>query len=70
MNVGSPTLWIVAPDGFVRPVPVETGLSDGLMTEFKGGSVQTGDQVVVGVAPQAERDFVSSFVNKVTQGNK
>ncbi len=70
MNVGSPTLWIVAPDGFVRPLPIETGLSDGLMTEVKGGSVQPGDQVVMGVAPHAERDFVSSFVNKVTQGNK
>lgn len=40
-------VWVQ--DGkFVRPVAVETGLSDGVMTEIIGGDVKEGMQIVVG----------------------
>jgi HlyD family secretion protein len=63
----SPTVWVVAADGLVRPVPVKTGLSDGMYTEITGPGLEPGNNVVTSVAPKAERDFVSSFVAKVTQ---
>ena len=67
MDRGSPTIWVVTDDGLVRPVPVQVGLSDGLVTELIGENLKPGIQVVTGVARSAERDFVSSFVDKVTQ---
>ena len=66
MNLGFPVLWMVARDGLVRPIPVEVGLSDGMVTEVLSGNVEPDAPVVTGVVRKAERDFVSSFVVKVT----
>jgi HlyD family secretion protein len=44
------TLWIVADQGLVRPIPVKTGLSDGIMTEVDEGDLCEGTEVVVGEA--------------------
>jgi HlyD family secretion protein len=41
------TLW-VEDSGFVRPIKVRTGLSDGLVTEIVGGDLEEGAAVVVG----------------------
>jgi len=41
-------LWTVTGGGFVRPVDVVVGPSDGTMTEVSGGDVKEGIQVVVG----------------------
>jgi HlyD family secretion protein len=41
------TLW-VEDGGFVRPIKVQTGLSDGLNTEIVGGDIQEGAAVVIG----------------------
>jgi HlyD family secretion protein len=41
------TLW-VEDGGFVRPVKVQTGLTNGLMTEVVGGDIKEGDAVVIG----------------------
>ena len=41
------TLW-VEDGGFVRPVKVQTGLSNGLMTEIVAGEIKEGDAVVIG----------------------
>ena len=60
----SPTVWVVAEDGLVRPVPVKTGLTDGMVTEITGGELEPGDAVVVNVVREAKPDFVSSFVTK------
>lgn len=42
-------LW-VRQNGFVRPIPVRTGLSDGLNTEVAGEGVTEGMEVVIGDA--------------------
>ena len=65
----SPTVWLVAEDGLVRPVSVSTGLSDGMYTELTRGALEPGDAVVVGSVREAEADFVKSFVEKVTNKN-
>jgi len=41
-------LWIMANGGFVRPLEVVVGTSDGTMTEINGSGVKEGMQVVVG----------------------
>jgi HlyD family secretion protein len=41
------TLW-VADAGFVRPLKVKIGMTDGAMTEITGGDVKEGTEVVVG----------------------
>jgi hypothetical protein len=38
-----------------------------MYTEITGPGLEPGNNVVTSVAPKAERDFVSSFVAKVTQ---
>lgn len=66
VDPGAPTLWVIAKDGFVRPVPVKLGLSDGSMTEILGGEVQPGDRVVTAASQKEDFDFVKSFISHVT----
>jgi multidrug efflux pump subunit AcrA (membrane-fusion protein) len=70
VDLGVPTVWVVADDGLVRPIKVQTGLSDGLVTEIKGADLEAGTEVVVKVVREAKADFVSSFVAKVTNIKK
>jgi HlyD family secretion protein len=70
VDLGKPTVWVLAADGLVKPVPVETGLADGLMTEVVGGEIQPGTSVVTHAFLKGEPDFVSSFVSKVVGSNK
>jgi HlyD family secretion protein len=70
VDVGSPTVWRVAADGLLRPVAVKVGQTDGMVTEITGGELEPGDAVVVGAMRQAKADFVSSFINKVTEPKK
>jgi len=65
------TLWVEQGD-FVRPVHVNTGLTDGTMTEIEGKDLSEGLQVVVGeatgeatVAPSTER---SPFTPQIGRG--
>jgi ABC-type multidrug transport system fused ATPase/permease subunit len=44
LEVVEPTVWILAQDGFVRPVKVQVGLSDGMHTEVTGGKLQPADK--------------------------
>ncbi len=67
VDVGTPTVWLVAADGLVRPVPITVGLSDGMVTEVTGGALKPDAAVIVGVQRVAKPDFVSSFINKVTK---
>jgi HlyD family secretion protein len=62
----SPTIWIVADDGLVRPVDVTVGLSDGMMTEITNGELKPGDAVVLHDVHKSQPDFVSSFISHVT----
>jgi HlyD family secretion protein len=52
-------VW-VPEKGFVRPVEVRLGLSDGLQTEVVGGELAEGQQVVVGEELPAEAEGATS----------
>jgi len=64
------TLW-VQDGGFVRPIKVRTGLSDGAMTEIVSGDVQEGAAVVVGEIRQNGGDATTNpFTPQVFGGKK
>jgi HlyD family secretion protein len=65
IKIITPTVWVEASDGFARPINVETGTSDGMVTELRGESLQEGDQIIVGTIRKKKMDFVSSFISKV-----
>jgi HlyD family secretion protein len=67
VKVESPTVWVLADDGLVRPVEVGVGLSDGIVTEITEGELEPGAKVVATVIRRAEQDFVSSFISRVTK---
>jgi HlyD family secretion protein len=68
VEVDEPTVWVLADDGLVRPVPVQTGLTDGMTTEMTAGDLEPGTAVVVNVLRKTKPDFVSSFIDRVTKG--
>lgn len=71
LELDEPMLWVRDVDGLVRPLQVQTGLSDGMVTEVTGDEIVEGLEVVVGRARKAKKDFVSSFVSRVTgKGNE
>jgi HlyD family secretion protein len=49
-------LWILADGGFVRPLEVVVGTSDGTMTEISGSGVREGTQVIVGEEGQGDTE--------------
>ncbi len=63
-------LW-VQDNGFVRPVKVRIGLSDGLMTEIVGGDLPEGASVVVGENRSEGGNGTSNpFAPKMFSGKK
>jgi HlyD family secretion protein len=46
---GMPKVWILTPEGFLRPVTVRLGISDDQFTELIGDGLQEGQEVVTGV---------------------
>jgi HlyD family secretion protein len=66
VDLKSPTVWVLADDGRVRPAPVKIGLSDGMVSEILGGELEPGDAVVIHDVRQSQPDFVSSFISHVT----
>jgi HlyD family secretion protein len=70
VEVQDPTVWVLAEDGFVRPVKVQVGLSDGIHSEVTGGELQPADPVVINVQHKAKPDFVSGFISKITKREK
>jgi HlyD family secretion protein len=74
-------LWVEANGGFVRPLEVVVGASDGTMTEISGSGVKEGMQVIVGEEggdtegqdneTAAEGDKTSNpFLPKLPKGSK
>ncbi len=64
------TLWSEE-NGFVRPILVETGISDGAMTEIVRGQVGEGTLVVVGEAMQDRGEGTTNpFTPKVFGGRR
>ncbi|NGZ59618.1 MAG: efflux RND transporter periplasmic adaptor subunit [Nitrospira sp. LK265] len=52
----SKTIWRQVEDGDLAPLPIQTGISDGVTTEILSDSLQEGDLVVVGIEqPFGER---------------
>jgi len=49
-------LWIEANGGFVRPLEVVVGVSDGTMTEIGGSGVKEGMQVILGEEGQGDTE--------------
>jgi HlyD family secretion protein len=47
-------LWVQADGGFVRPLEVVVGPSDGIVTEISGSGVNQGMQVIVGEEGQGD----------------
>jgi HlyD family secretion protein len=68
VEVDQPTVWVIAEDGLVRPVAVQTGLTDGMTTEITEGELEPGVAVVINEVRKAKPDFVSSFIDKITKG--
>ncbi len=57
-------VWVVDRTGFVRQVPVTTGIADSLSTEIVKGALKEGDAVIVGIEPpdaQAEKKLPPGF---------
>jgi HlyD family secretion protein len=67
VQVDEPTLWVKHDDGLLKPIPVEIGMSDGVQTEIVAGDVQELTKVAVATIQEKRRDFVSSFVSRVTE---
>jgi HlyD family secretion protein len=44
-----PMVWILTPQGFLRPAVVRLGISDDQFTELIGGGLREGQEVVIGV---------------------
>ena len=42
-----PMVWLLGPDNQLKPVPIQTGISDGQYTEIVKGPLKEGDPVVV-----------------------
>jgi len=70
VDLGTPVVWVRADDGFVRPVKVRVGMSDGLSTEIVDGELKEGMRVALKVVRAAQADFVSSFISQVTSTKK
>lgn len=69
VGMATPTVWVLADDGLVRPIPVQVGLSDGMVSEVVEGDLQPQMLVVVSTIRKREQDFVSSFIDKVTKSD-
>jgi HlyD family secretion protein len=50
-----PKVWILTPEGFLRPVVVRLGISDDQFTELMGDGLQEGQELVTGVMTQDGR---------------
>lgn len=70
VELDSPAVWVVAADGFVRPIQVKTGLSDGINTEIIGEDLKPNTQVVINAVREAQPDFVKSFISQVVNTKK
>lgn len=46
-------VWLLSPSGDPKPVHVQVGLSDATMAEIVDGPLSEGQEVIVGVPPEA-----------------
>ncbi len=49
-RTAGPVVYLLGPNGGLKPVPVRLGITDGQVTEVTGGDLQEGQEVVTGLA--------------------
>jgi HlyD family secretion protein len=59
----SPKLWILGKDGMPKPVLVQTGLSDGSVTEVISDSLKEGEEVIISQANGSSNNATTQQVN-------
>lgn len=70
----SQTIWVSDDGATVRPIEVQTGLSDAVFTEIMGDTLIEGQEVVVGVTPhpktvnKEESDQKNPFMPSIPRG--
>jgi HlyD family secretion protein len=57
---GLPKVWVLTPEGFLRPIAVHLGISDDQFTEATGDSLQEGQALVTGMMDGEGRGSGSS----------
>jgi HlyD family secretion protein len=50
-----PKVWVLAPEGLLRPIPVRLGISDDQYTELIGDALHEGQPLVIGVEDEEGR---------------
>jgi HlyD family secretion protein len=65
---GTPTVWILTPEGFLRPVTVQLGISDDQYTELIGDGLQAGQELVTGVMDKDGRGKGGASQRSTTSG--
>ncbi|HZT31082.1 MAG TPA: efflux RND transporter periplasmic adaptor subunit [Bryobacteraceae bacterium] len=63
-----PVVWVLAPNGKLRAVPVKLGLSDGTFTEVTSGNLQPGDRVVVAAFSKKDQTAAAPFTGGGRKG--
>jgi HlyD family secretion protein len=53
-NAGPKTVWVLR-DEVPQPVPVQTGVSDGALTEVTGGELREGDVVIIDARDESKK---------------
>jgi HlyD family secretion protein len=64
-----PKVWILTPEGFVRPIAVRLGISDDQFTELIGDDLQDGQEVVTGVVDKDGRGSGGASRASTTSGS-
>jgi HlyD family secretion protein len=65
---GTPTVWILTPEGSLRPVAVQLGISDEQFTELISDGLEAGQEVVTGVMDHDERGRTGASQRSTTSG--
>nr|MDP9193406.1 efflux RND transporter periplasmic adaptor subunit [Acidobacteriota bacterium] len=59
-GTGGGTIYTVGENGTLTPIRVRTGLTDGSVTEIRGGNLKEGMQVIAGTAQPQSAETTSN----------
>jgi HlyD family secretion protein len=65
----TPKVWMLTPEGFLRPAVVRLGISDDQFTELLGDSLREGQEVVIGVMDKAGPGDAGASRQSTTSGS-
>ena len=63
-----PMVWILTPEGYLRPAAVRLGISDDQFTELVGDGLQEGQELVIGVTDKDGRGGPGASRQATTSG--